>query len=137
MTRRIFVDTEWTAPPWSPGAELAQPGMQYVDTNTFNGLFSVHASLMIFLFIIPGIPAARATQRATSLFMADIGTLAGEVKERVDEWVKKGDDGVVTASLLEAEKPPAKKAEEAKAEAKSLREQIVRAFPDRVADGRL
>ncbi len=34
-------------------AELAQPGMQYVDTNTFNGLFSVHASLMIFLFIIP------------------------------------------------------------------------------------
>jgi cytochrome c oxidase subunit 1 len=34
-------------------AELAQPGMQFVDTNTFNGLFSVHASLMIFLFIIP------------------------------------------------------------------------------------
>lgn len=23
MTRRIFVDTEWTAPPWSPGAALA------------------------------------------------------------------------------------------------------------------
>jgi cytochrome c oxidase subunit 1 len=34
-------------------AELAQPGTQFVDTNTFNGLFSVHASLMIFLFIIP------------------------------------------------------------------------------------
>jgi cytochrome c oxidase subunit 1 len=34
-------------------AELARPGMQYVDTNAFNGLFSVHASLMIFLFIIP------------------------------------------------------------------------------------
>jgi cytochrome c oxidase subunit 1 len=34
-------------------AELAEPGMQFVDTNTFNGLFSVHASLMIFLFIIP------------------------------------------------------------------------------------
>jgi cytochrome c oxidase subunit 1 len=34
-------------------AELARPGMQYVDTNTFNGLFSVHATLMIFLFIIP------------------------------------------------------------------------------------
>jgi cytochrome c oxidase subunit I len=34
-------------------AELARPGMQYVDTSTFNGLFSVHASLMIFLFIIP------------------------------------------------------------------------------------
>ncbi|MBV8259278.1 MAG: cytochrome c oxidase subunit I [Actinobacteria bacterium] len=34
-------------------AELAKPGMQYFDNQTFNGLFSVHASLMIFLFIIP------------------------------------------------------------------------------------
>jgi cytochrome c oxidase subunit 1 len=40
-------------------AELAQPGMQYVDTNTFNGLFSVHASLMIFLFIIPAFAGLR------------------------------------------------------------------------------
>ncbi len=34
-------------------AELAAPGAQFVDPNTYNGLFSVHASLMIFLFIIP------------------------------------------------------------------------------------
>jgi cytochrome c oxidase subunit 1 len=34
-------------------AELAKPGIQYVDPQTFNGLISVHASLMIFLFIIP------------------------------------------------------------------------------------
>src|SRR5919198_4059109 len=34
-------------------AELARPGMQFVDSNTFNGLFSVHASLLIFLFVIP------------------------------------------------------------------------------------
>ena len=34
-------------------AELAQPGKQFVDAATYNGLFSVHASLMIFLFIIP------------------------------------------------------------------------------------
>ncbi len=34
-------------------AELAQPGMQYVDNQAFNGLFSVHAALMIFLFVIP------------------------------------------------------------------------------------
>src|SRR5213592_562878 len=34
-------------------AELAQPGMQFMDPNVFNGLFSVHASLLIFLFIIP------------------------------------------------------------------------------------
>src|SRR5207237_4490172 len=34
-------------------AQLAQPGAQFVDANTFNGLFSVHASLLIFLFVIP------------------------------------------------------------------------------------
>src|ERR671929_1460050 len=34
-------------------AELAQPGRQFVDPETFNGLFSVHASVLIFLFIIP------------------------------------------------------------------------------------
>ena len=33
--------------------ELAQPGQQIVDSNTYNGLFSVHAALMIFLVIIP------------------------------------------------------------------------------------
>ncbi len=34
-------------------AELARPGTQFVDPQAFNGLVSVHASLMIFLFIIP------------------------------------------------------------------------------------
>ena len=34
-------------------AELAQPGLQFVDSQSFNGLVSVHATLMIFLFIIP------------------------------------------------------------------------------------
>jgi cytochrome c oxidase subunit 1 len=34
-------------------AELASPGMQYFSPGQFNGLFSVHAALMIFLFIIP------------------------------------------------------------------------------------
>ena len=34
-------------------AELAQPGMQFVTPEEFNGLFSVHATLLIFLFVIP------------------------------------------------------------------------------------
>src|SRR5918911_4551916 len=34
-------------------AELSSPGDQYFSPSTYNGLFSVHASLMIFLFIIP------------------------------------------------------------------------------------
>ena len=27
MSRRIFVDTEWTAPPWAPGCELLWLGL--------------------------------------------------------------------------------------------------------------
>jgi cytochrome c oxidase subunit I len=34
-------------------AELAQPGTQVVDPGVFNGLFSTHAALMIFIFVIP------------------------------------------------------------------------------------
>ena len=34
-------------------AELAAPGRQFVDANTYNGVFSVHATLLIFLFVIP------------------------------------------------------------------------------------
>jgi cytochrome c oxidase subunit 1 len=33
--------------------QLAKPGNDFFDPQTYNGLFSVHASLMIFLFIIP------------------------------------------------------------------------------------
>ncbi|MBN8870042.1 MAG: cbb3-type cytochrome c oxidase subunit I [Solirubrobacterales bacterium] len=34
-------------------AELAQPGSQIFAANTYNGLFSTHATIMIFMFIIP------------------------------------------------------------------------------------
>jgi cytochrome c oxidase subunit 1 len=34
-------------------AELAQPGTQVVDPQTYNSLFSTHAAIMIFLFVIP------------------------------------------------------------------------------------
>ena len=34
-------------------AELAQPGTQIVDPSTFNSLFSAHAAIMIFVFVIP------------------------------------------------------------------------------------
>ena len=33
--------------------ELAQPGLQFVTDATYNELFSMHATLMIFVFIIP------------------------------------------------------------------------------------
>jgi len=34
-------------------AELANPDLQFVDSQAYNGLISMHAALMIFLFIIP------------------------------------------------------------------------------------
>ncbi len=33
--------------------ELAQPGLQFVNESTYNQAFTIHASLMLFLFIIP------------------------------------------------------------------------------------
>ncbi len=33
--------------------QLAQPGAKFVDANTYNGLFSVHATILIFFFVIP------------------------------------------------------------------------------------
>ena len=42
-------------------AELAQPGMQFFDTQTFNGLVSAHATLMIFVFIIPAFAGLRTS----------------------------------------------------------------------------
>jgi len=34
-------------------AELAEPGLQFVDGQTFNGLVSMHATLLIFTFLVP------------------------------------------------------------------------------------
>jgi cytochrome c oxidase subunit 1 len=34
-------------------AQLSKPGMQFLTPEQFNGVFSVHASILIFLFVIP------------------------------------------------------------------------------------
>jgi cytochrome c oxidase subunit I len=34
-------------------AELAEPGLQFVDGQTFNGLVAMHATLLIFTFMVP------------------------------------------------------------------------------------
>ncbi len=38
--------------------ELLTPGRTFVDADTYNQMFTLHGAVMIFLFIIPGIPAA-------------------------------------------------------------------------------
>ena len=37
--------------------ELFAPGAQFIDGDTFNQAFTLHGVIMVFLFIIPGIPA--------------------------------------------------------------------------------
>ena len=34
-------------------AELTEPGQQFVDAATYNSLFTIHGSVMIFLFAVP------------------------------------------------------------------------------------
>ncbi len=38
--------------------ELLTPGRTIVSANTYNQMFTLHGAIMIFLFVIPGIPAA-------------------------------------------------------------------------------
>ncbi len=45
-------------------AELAQPGTQIVEPAAFNGLFSTHAAIMIFVFVIPGVRGDRQLRAA-------------------------------------------------------------------------
>ena len=34
-------------------SELAVPGMQFLDVETFNQAFTMHGTIMIFLFVVP------------------------------------------------------------------------------------
>ena len=36
-------------------SELAVPGMQFVDQSTYNQAFTMHGTIMLFLFIIPAL----------------------------------------------------------------------------------
>src|SRR4051812_13977583 len=38
--------------------ELFSPGQQFVDANHYNRLFTYHGAIMVFLVIIPSVPAA-------------------------------------------------------------------------------
>ena len=38
-------------------AELAQPGMDFMNKDQYNFMFTAHGVIMVFLFIVPGIPA--------------------------------------------------------------------------------
>ena len=38
--------------------ELFAPGKQFMDAETYNKVFTLHGAIMVFLFIIPSIPAA-------------------------------------------------------------------------------
>lgn len=47
-------------------AELIAPGETIVKEDTYNQFFTLHGAIMIFLFILPGIPAAPGTSSCRS-----------------------------------------------------------------------
>ena len=59
-------------------AELAKPGMQFVTPEQFNGVFSVHATLLIFLFVVPVFAGPRELRAAADDRRAGHGLPAPE-----------------------------------------------------------
>jgi cytochrome c oxidase subunit 1 len=71
------------------------PGRQFVDANTFNGLFSVHASLLIFLFVIPVFAGAGELRAAADDRRAGHGLPAPERAVVLDAAGRRHDDAAV------------------------------------------
>ena len=46
--------------------ELIAPGPTIMSRDTYNQMFTLHGSVMIFLFLIPGVPAIRTGRRGFS-----------------------------------------------------------------------
>ena len=60
-------------------SELAQPGLQYMTDIQYNELFTMHATIMIFVFVIPILAAISISQRDAALLaarMAPAGVVA-------------------------------------------------------------
>ena len=105
MKRRIFVDTEWTAPPWSDRSELMWIGLADEDGHSWYGISSeveIDPSTNDFIsgafrLISPDEPRMSRTQIATCVvdfcgrqvdeFWAWIPTL-----EKFAEWFRLGDE---------------------------------------------
>ena len=47
-------------------SELAIPGVQFVDPETYNQLFTIHGTTMIFLFVMPMMDRPRRTSSCRS-----------------------------------------------------------------------
>ncbi|NBP83325.1 hypothetical protein EBU60_05630 [bacterium] len=47
-------------------AELAMPGLQFLDESSYNQLFTMHASVMIFWVIIPFLAALTSAEHSST-----------------------------------------------------------------------
>ena len=89
-------------------AELAAAGHASSSTpNTYNGLFSAHASLMIFLFIIPVFAGHRELRPAADDRRAGHGVPAPERAVVLDAADRRRDDAASASSPRAAPSPPA------------------------------
>ena len=104
MTRRIFLDTEWTAPPWSDRSELMWIGLADEDGRSWYGISSeveIDPSTNdfisgVFRLITPEEPRLSRDQIAAAVvdFCGEVGKFWAWIPtiERFAEWFGLGDE---------------------------------------------
>lgn len=104
MTRRIFIDTEWTAPPWSEQSELMWIGLADEEGRSWYGISSEvdidpstnDFNLGVFQLITPDEPRMSRQQLAAAVvdFCGDVDEFWAWIVsvERFAEWFDLGDE---------------------------------------------
>lgn len=104
MTRRIFVDTEWTAAPWAPGVELMWVGLADEHGHAWHGVSSeveIDPSTNPFVagmaeLLSPGEPrlTRQALAQAVVRFCGPVDEFWAWIptRQRFAEWFSLGDE---------------------------------------------
>lgn len=84
MTRRIFLDTEWTAPPWSNASELMWIGLADEQGRSWYGISSeveINPSTNAFMSGVFGLIAPDEPRMTRAQLAAAVVAFCGEVDE--------------------------------------------------------
>jgi hypothetical protein len=108
MTRRIFIDTEWTAPPWSAGCELLWVGLADEAGSAWSAVAAdVDLERLVASSIVPLIPADEPRLGRPELaaavveFCDDVDEFWAWIPtvESVAEWFGLGDEATELYAL--------------------------------------
>ena len=104
MTRRIFLDTEWTAPPWSKQSELMWIGLADEEGRSWYGISSevdIDPSTNSFISGVFRLIAPDEPRLASEELAAGVIAFCGDVEEfwawiptmeKFSEWFKLGEE---------------------------------------------